>query len=222
MSGTCARTSRSNSRWSMTTTTEAEKPPLRSACATSSASSLSSSTCNTWSFAGGTSAWLSSRMGLLCLLKRVADGGRLIDDQPIQPDILDRIPISLEVDRLLNVAVGPQMITGDQVPLFFGRGHNDDRNDPGARIALELGEYFQSVDLGQLQIQQHQFRRIGDRSVRKYPTTEEKIQRFLAIAHHKNAGCRLFPPESVQGQVAIVLIVFDQEYVQFVYAHREP
>src|ERR1022692_4210475 len=192
MSGMWARSARSNSASSMTTTMEAENPPFLSACATSSASSSLSSTCNTCSFPGGSSARLSSRMSHCSRTRPLLDG----------------IAKLLEVDRFLNIAVHPQVIAGDQIPLFFGRSHNHGGNVPGARIALDLGQHLQSVDLRQLQVQQHQFRRTIERSVRKCPTTKEKVECLRAIAHHKDAVGQLLSPESMQGKIAIILIVF--------------
>ncbi len=85
----------------------------------------------------------------------------------------------------------------------------------GPRIALELLEHLHPIYFRQLQIQQHQFGRMIKRSVRERSPAEEKVQSFLAIAGHENVVCQLLPPQRVQGKIHIVLIVFHQQYVEF-------
>jgi hypothetical protein len=52
------------------------------------------------------------------------------------------------------------------------------------------------------------------RSAGERPATEEKVQRFLAIARHEDVVGQLPPPQRVQGKIPIVLIVFHQQYVE--------
>src|SRR5579864_7739799 len=68
-------------------------------------------------------------MGDGCLLRRVWQSighGRLIDYQPVQAHSLDRLAKLLEVHPLLDVAVGSQTVTIDQVALFFRRGQGEE------------------------------------------------------------------------------------------------
>jgi hypothetical protein len=48
------------------------------------------------------------------------------------------------------------------------------------------------------------------------PTTQEKIQRFFAVACDENIVREFLPPQRMQGKIHIVLIVFHQQYVEFV------
>src|ERR1700687_5874763 len=213
-SGRCARSCRSNSASSCTTTTEAEKPPRRSARATSSASSSLSSMCSTRSWPGCGARSSVSVMRHTCQLLRSLHDGRLIDDQPVQSDRLDRLPELSEVDWFLDIAVSPQVVTGHQIPLFFRRSHDDDWDGLGPRVTLDLFEHFHPVDLGQFQIQQHQLGRMIKRSVGERPATEDKVQSLLAIPCDEDVVRQLFQPQRMQGKVHIFLTVFHQNYVQ--------
>jgi hypothetical protein len=53
------------------------------------------------------------------------------------------------------------------------------------------------------------------RSLRERPATEEKVQSFIAIARYENAVRQLLPLQGMQREIHVVLIVFDQQYVQF-------
>src|ERR1700690_3238276 len=168
MSGGCERSSRSNSPSVCTNTTEAEKPPFRKALAANSASSWSSSTCSTRSWVGWNAGSLVGGMSRSCQMPGVfCCGGRLIGDQPVQAHRLDGLPELVEIDRFLDIAVGSQVVTGHQIPLFFGGGHNDHRDGSGPGVALDLFEHFHSVHFRKLQIQQHQLGGMLERSMRE-------------------------------------------------------
>src|ERR1700682_6273813 len=142
-SGRCRGSCRSNSASAWTTTMETEKPPFRRAWATSSASSWLSSTCSTrrWPVCGVRS--LVGPMRRSCeMLALFQYYRRLIDDQPVQSHALDRLPELFEVDWFLDIAVSSQVVTGRQIPFFFRRGHDDDRNRLGPGVALNLFENF--------------------------------------------------------------------------------
>src|SRR5208337_712821 len=216
MSGRCKRSCRSNSASACTTTAEPEKPPLRRAWATSSASSLLSSMCSTRSSLGWGASHdpaLVSVMSRACQMLETFHYGRLIDDQPVQSDCLDRLPELIEVNWFLDIAVGPQVVTGHQVPLFFRRGHDDDGDNLSPRVTLDLFEHFHPIDFRQFQVQQDQLGGMFKRSLRERPATKDKVQSFLAIARHEDVVRQFFPPQRVQGKVYVVLTVFRQQYV---------
>src|SRR5271169_6234640 len=145
MSGGCARSCRSNSFSACTTTTETEKPPFRRAWATSSASSSLSSTCSTRSWPGCGAKSLLGVMSQACQMLGIFHDGRLIDDQPVQSDGLDRLPELFEINWFLDIAVSAQIVTGHQIPLFFRRSHDHDRDNLGPRVGLDLLEHFHPI-----------------------------------------------------------------------------
>src|ERR1700675_2338386 len=93
------------------------------------------------------------------------DWGRLIDDQPVQAHVLDRLPELVEVDRLLDIAVSSQVVTARQVPLLFRGGHNNDWDVLGPQVTLDLFEHFHPIHFGKFQVQQYQFGRMLKRSM---------------------------------------------------------
>src|SRR6266571_6948462 len=103
------------------------------------------------------------------------DHGRLIGDQPVQPYLLDCISKLVEIHGLLDVAVCAQAITIYEIPLFLRRSHDDHGDSLGPRIAFDLPEDFDSIHLGQLQVEQHKFGRMIYRTFRESFAAEEKI-----------------------------------------------
>src|SRR6202166_1778395 len=150
------------------------------------------------------------------------DWDRLIRNQPIQSHGFDRLPELAEVDRFLDIAVRPQIVSTHQIPFFFRGSHNDDWDGLGSPVTLDLSEHFHPIDLGQFQIQQYQFGWMVKQSCRESTATKEKIQSLLAIARDEDAVRQFLPPQRMQGKVHIVLIVFHQQYVQFVLVHKWP
>src|SRR5713226_3002387 len=101
----------------------------------------------------------------------------LVQQQPIQLHIGDRADEGLEVDRLDDVAVGPEVIAGDDVGLLVRRGEDDDGDRFRAVAGLEAPQHLQPVDLGELQVQEDDLRGIGLRAV-----AQEEFQRLGAVA----------------------------------------
>jgi hypothetical protein len=116
--------------------------------------------------------------------------GGLIDDQPIQSHVLYCLPKLIDIDGLLYIAVGPQVVSAYDVPFFPRGGRNNNWDVLRPRVALELFENFQPIDLGQLQIQHYHFRGTIKGSVRIDSATEQKVQGFLAVAYHEDV-CRV-------------------------------
>src|SRR5216684_53837 len=148
MSGSCKPSCCSNSLSSCTTATEIEKPPFRRDSATSSASSSLSSTCSTRNWPGWGTGLLAAIMNQPCQMPGILHYWRLIDDHPVQAYALHCLPELVEIDRLLDIAVGSQVVTRHQIPLFLRGGHDDDRDSLGPRITLDLFQYFHPIDLG--------------------------------------------------------------------------
>src|ERR1700678_2124278 len=134
-----------------TNTTEAAKPPARRASAASSASSWLSSTCSTRSELVWGARALAVVICRSCQMPDVLSRERgLIGAQPVQSYALHRPSELVEVDRLLDVAVSPQVVTSHQVALFFGGGHDHHRDGSGPGIALDLFQHFHAIDFGKL------------------------------------------------------------------------
>src|ERR1051325_11100730 len=73
---------------------------------------------------------------------------RLIDDQPVETELLDEVTEFIEVNRFLAVTVNPQLVTFHHISLFLRRGHDDNRNSLGAAIVLHGSKHLYSVSLG--------------------------------------------------------------------------
>ncbi len=56
----------------------------------------------------------------------------------------------------------------------------------------------------------------------KVPATEQTIEGLLAIAHYQDVVCEFFPSQRMQGEIYIILVVFYQQYVEFLQVHDWP
>src|SRR6266571_8577314 len=87
---------------------------------------------------------------------------RLVQYEPVQPELLHRHRELDEVHGLADVGVAAQAVAADQVLLFPGRGE-DDNGEAAQRLGLAYApQHFQAVQFGQLQVQENQ-RRQGAR-----------------------------------------------------------
>src|SRR5690242_9600745 len=61
---------------------------------------------------------------------------QLVEQHPIEAELLYGVGKLRKVHRFDDVAVHAQMVTLDQIPFFARRGQDDDRNIFGARVGL--------------------------------------------------------------------------------------
>ena len=66
----------------------------------------------------------------------------LVDDKPVETELADDIAELIKIDWLLDVAVHAELVAFDHVALFFGGGHDDDRNGFGTRVVFKGAEDF--------------------------------------------------------------------------------
>ena len=51
----------------------------------------------------------------------------LVENQPVEPELPNRLNKLLEVYRLADVAIGPEIVALQTILFFHGCGENDDR-----------------------------------------------------------------------------------------------
>src|SRR6266704_4994664 len=87
----------------------------------------------------------------------IASARRLVEQQPVEPDLGDGAGERLEVDRLDDVAVRAQPVRGGDVGLL-ARGREDHhRKAARALVVLEAPQHLEPVHAGQLQVEQDHF-----------------------------------------------------------------
>jgi hypothetical protein len=134
--------------------------------------------------------------------------GCLIQHQPVAPQLPHGFRELDKVDRLAHVAVDAPVVGGEAVPVFYRRGQNHDRDEPGRWVGAHLREHAQAVDLGQLEIEQHQ---LGHERLPLLRTTSEQlVQRLDPIARHDDAMRDLVLAQRAQRELLIIGVVFDQ------------
>ena len=94
---------------------------------------------------------------------------------PVETKLSDRVHELIEIDGLADVAVGPEIVALDPIPVLV-RGGEDDHGDPlGARVGANPLQDLQTVDLGQLEIQQDDGRQIRRVAICVAPGAEEVV-----------------------------------------------
>src|SRR4051812_39237868 len=112
----------------------------------SSASESSTSSICSWRVSEG-AGWGAMLARARC--RRVA-----VQFQPIIGDLAERLGKAREVDRLDDIAVGAELIAGDQVAFLARRGQNDHRQKPGFRARTNFPQDVQAADLGQVEVEE--------------------------------------------------------------------
>src|ERR1700731_2538974 len=110
----------------------------------------------------------------------------MIDLEPIFPDVSDRFREFLEVDRFDNVTVGAHLVSAHDVALLGRRRENNHGNPACARIALDAFKDFVTIQSGQFQVQQYEFRPILNAATSMWSGAEQELERLHPIARNVN------------------------------------
>src|SRR5438105_13270571 len=103
---------------------------------------------------------------------------RVIQQQPVKSDICDRACECVEIHRLDDVTVGTTLVRLFDVRLFArGRQHHN-RYASRAGIAFQATQHFETIDLGQLEVEQD--------DLGSGPLFFEKKSTASAPSRHKN------------------------------------
>src|SRR6185437_6604193 len=73
---------------------------------------------------------------------------------PVGAEGDDEVPVAGEFGRLLDVAIRPGLIGGEDVFLAPGGGQDDDGDGLEEAVVLDLGEDLGAVDPGEIEVEQ--------------------------------------------------------------------
>src|SRR3954470_8970011 len=82
-------------------------------------------------------------------------GSSLVDDKPIEPELLDYGAEFLEIYGLLQIAIDSKLVTIHEVAFLTGRSEHDHRNAFSGHSTLHLSEHLDAIHFGQLEIEQN-------------------------------------------------------------------
>ncbi len=167
---------------------------------------------------------LTSGPGFLGVIfaEKCGEGRLVVEQQPIHAELLNDVLEFAEIHGLLNVAVHAQLVALHQVRFFLGGGQDDDGNCFRARVALYLLENLQAVDLRELEVEKNKAGRAIEAAAGEGAAAEEEIERFGAVANELDLVCELAPAESVESQLRVGRIVFDEEDFNFLVFGQGP
>src|SRR5579859_1940701 len=143
---------------------------------------------------------------------RAAERRTLVENEPIQAQLANRFRELLEIHWLANIAVGAQVVTPDAIALFIGRGENHDREQLGAPVGAKTTQHFKTVELGQLQVEQDDFRERRERVPSRVSLSQQIFESLHAIARHHHLVFDVVSLEGPQRQQFVIGIVLNQEY----------
>src|SRR5438128_2912576 len=81
---------------------------------------------------------------------------RLVEGQPVDPELADRLREDREVHGLAHVAVGAQVVALDDVALLARRAEDDDGDAAGVLVLAKDLQHLQAIDSGPLQVVEEQ------------------------------------------------------------------
>ncbi len=96
--------------------------------------------------------------------------------------------------------------------LFWDRSQDNNRHLAGGGMTLDPEEHFQTTDFGNIQIQQHDGRRLVEGAVGVRPGAEKIVQRFGAVADDPDGIGDAGLGKGAQRQFQVVRAVIHQKY----------
>src|SRR5689334_13049021 len=133
----------------------------------------------------------------------------LVQDQPVQAQLPHRFDELLEVDRFADVAVGAESVTRDEVPLLTRRGQDHHGQETGAVVGTDAAQDLEPVDLGELEIEEDDFRCYRATGMRA--RAEEEVEGFGAVVGHLDLVLNVVLSEGATRQRLVVGVVFDEQ-----------
>src|SRR5690348_1632091 len=107
-----------------------------------------------------------------------------IQQQPIQSQLPHGVSELHKIHRLANVAVRAEVVALQAIALFVRGGQDYDWKELGPLVLANASQYFQSVYLGQLEIEQRDLR--NDWPAVRFAASEQVIQCLSAIVRYNH------------------------------------
>lgn len=139
--------------------------------------------------------------------------GRLVDNPPVEPQLPDDICKIIEFHRFYDEAVHAEVITLHDIPLFTGGGQDHDGNAPGLRVTLQPFEDLDTIDPGELQIEEDDRGFVVDISSPVGACAKNVIESLFAIPCDMDSVRKVAPLEDMEDELDIIGVVFDDEYL---------
>src|SRR6185503_8796477 len=111
---------------------------------------------------------------------------RLVEDEPVHPDLPYVLDEPREVDWFADVAVRAKLVAAQEVGLLLGRREDHHGQELRLRVRAQLPKHFEAVDLRQLQVEQHDLR-VGLIAFGVRAAPEQPVKRFGAVANDDDA-----------------------------------
>jgi hypothetical protein len=117
------------------------------------------------------------------------------------------------LDGFLHATVSAELITLGQLARVRSGSQNHHRNHTGAGICPDAAENLETVQLGQLQVEQDEAGQGSRKAVPEATSPQQEIQGLLAITRHFNPGIRPDVAQWAKSELELQGMVFDQEDV---------
>ena len=133
-----------------------------------------------------------------------------VDDRPERAHLLHGVDEILKFQRLDDIGIDAELVAADQILLLARGGHHHDGNHLERRVALDLTQHLEPVDLGELQVEEEQGGLIV-RAVRERATPIEVVERLRPVPHVHDLVRELVPLEGIENQFRVSSAVLDEE-----------
>src|SRR5580693_5851197 len=121
---------------------------------------------------------------------------------------LDHIDELVQVNGLLHIGIGVQIVTAKDVSLRAGRRQDHDRDATQVGIRFNLCQHLSTVLLGQVQVEQHQ---VGPGSIGIRRLAVQVGHRRYPVRHIANYDGVLVFPQRFLGEQDVSLVILYQQ-----------
>src|SRR5579859_69900 len=135
----------------------------------------------------------------------------LVQDQPVEPELLCRLDKPREVDRLAHETVRAEIVARQNVLFFPARRQHHHGSAPRPFLGAHALEHLEPSDLRKLEVEQDDHRVAAGVAAGVCAGCEEVIERLHAVARNHQLVHDLALAERPQGELDIVRVVFHQE-----------
>jgi len=136
-----------------------------------------------------------------------------IKHRPTEAELGSALAEVLKIDGFYDVALRAQPQRFLNVIVSLRNGKDDYGNFTGKFVGLDAPKYFEPMNLGQMQIQQHHLRSVCLWPFGIVATAEDIIQGFDSIVYNVNRIGELGLSKGCERELNVFLIIFDQENI---------
>src|SRR3989454_2773040 len=134
---------------------------------------------------------------------------RLVEQQPVHPQLADGIREGAEFDRLSHVAVGADLVAPEHVFILARRGQHHHGNQFRPGIGAQLLQYLEAAQFRQFQIEENDRGHALEVAPCVLAPAEDELERLVTVARDDDFVRYFSLPQRAQGELLVIGVVLD-------------